>query len=109
MAAPVLDISTSFAMPSGETTMAGLVAGSSFEAIAVTGLDTSLGAWQYSLDAGANWLTVDAGAINSTTNELALLLGPTAMLRLTPFGNLSGSIEDAITFRAWDQSTGSEG
>jgi len=78
-------------------------------AIAITGLNTSLGAWQYSLDGGAVWLTIQADQINSTTNELALLLGPTAMVRLLPFGELSGTLSDAITFRAWDQSSGSEG
>jgi uncharacterized delta-60 repeat protein len=79
------------------------------EAIAVTALDTSLGNWQYSIDDGASWLTIDAGLINSVTNELALLLGPTAQLRLLPFGELSGELSAAITFRAWDMSEGAQG
>ncbi|MFN9753578.1 MAG: Ig-like domain-containing protein, partial [Planctomycetota bacterium] len=83
--------------------------GSAVEAIAITGLNTSLGAWQYSLDGGTNWLTINAELINSQTNELALLLAPTAQLRLIPFGDLNGSVSDAITFRAWDQTSGSEG
>ncbi|MFN9367078.1 MAG: delta-60 repeat domain-containing protein, partial [Planctomycetota bacterium] len=47
--------------------------------------------------------------INTSTNELALLLGPTAQVRLIPFGDLTGTANDAITFRAWDQTSGSEG
>ncbi|MFN7736809.1 MAG: beta strand repeat-containing protein, partial [Pirellula sp.] len=65
--------------------------------------------WQYSLNGGTSWLTIDANLINSSTNELALLLGPTAQLRLIPFGDVSGSVSDGITFRAWDQTSGSEG
>ncbi|MFN9435120.1 MAG: hypothetical protein ACK6DC_09320, partial [Planctomycetota bacterium] len=83
--------------------------GAAVKAIAVTGINTSLGTMQYSLDDGSNWLTIDAAAINSQTDELALLLGPTAKLRLILFGNLNGSISDAITFRAWDQSSSRQG
>jgi len=74
------------------------------EAIAVEAVDTSLGTWQYSLDAGATWLTIHADQLNSGTNTLALLLGPNDMLRLLPFGDLIGTLADAITFRAWDPS-----
>ncbi|MGL6111744.1 MAG: DUF4347 domain-containing protein, partial [Rubrivivax sp.] len=83
--------------------------GTAAKAIAITALNTGLGAWQYSLDGGAHWLTIDAAGINSSTNELALLLGPTAKIRLLPFGDLNGTLSDAITFRAWDMSSGSEG
>jgi uncharacterized delta-60 repeat protein len=102
--------------PSGVTVSALVVDGSItdpdgvvVEAIAITALNTSLGTWQHSLDGGANWLTIHADLINSTSNQLALLLGPTAKLRLLPYGDLTGGISDAITFRAWNQSTGSEG
>ncbi|MFO0014417.1 MAG: DUF4347 domain-containing protein, partial [Planctomycetota bacterium] len=83
--------------------------GAAVEAIAITALNTSLGAWQYSLDGGSSWLTINAELLNSSTNELALLLGPTAQLRLIPFGDLTGTANDAITFRAWDQTSGSQG
>jgi uncharacterized delta-60 repeat protein len=83
--------------------------GVAVEAIAITALNTSLGTWQYSLDGGGNWLSIQSDLINNTTNQLALLLGPTAQLRLVPYGDLTGSISDAITFYAWSQSTGSEG
>jgi uncharacterized delta-60 repeat protein len=125
LTAPVLDTSASPSLPTilegaihpVGITIADLVVdgsitdpdGPAVEAIAITGLNTSLGAWQYSLDSGASWLTIQADQINSTTNELALLLGPTAMVRLLPFGKLTGALSDAITFRAWDESSGSQG
>jgi len=83
--------------------------GSAVEAIAITGLNTTLGSWQYSLNGGDHWLTIDASGINSQGNELALLLGPAAQLRMIPFGDLNGTLSDAITFRAWDQTSGTQG
>jgi uncharacterized delta-60 repeat protein len=83
--------------------------GSATEAIAITALDASLGTWQYSTDGGTNWLTIDAAKINSSTNELALLLGPNDKIRMLPFGDLNGTLSSAITFRAWDMSIGSTG
>jgi len=121
--APVLDAGASPTLGSGlegttnpaGTTVASLVVDGSLtdadgavEAIAITALDTTLGTWQWSAD-GTNWRTIDAALINNTTNELALLLGPTASLRLLPFGDLNGSLPAALTFRAWDQSTGAQG
>ncbi|MDF2466241.1 MAG: hypothetical protein K0Q43_4476 [Ramlibacter sp.] len=79
------------------------------EAIAIEAVNTSLGTWQYSLDAGATWLTIRADLLNSGTNTLGLLLGPTNMIRLLPFGDLNGTLADGITFRAWDTSSGSAG
>jgi len=97
-------------------TVAQLVAGGSItdedgavEAIAIEALDTSLGTWQYKLDGTSTWLTIDAALLNSTTNTLALLLGPNDSIRLLPFGDLNGSVAQAITFRAWDISSGSAG
>jgi uncharacterized delta-60 repeat protein len=127
--APVLESSANPALPDvleGATNPAGItvaalvvdgsvtdantsVMGTATEAIAITGLNTSLGSWQYSTDGGANWLNIRADLINSTTNELALLLAPTASVRLLPFGDLNGSLSNAITFRAWDMSTGTAG
>ena len=80
----------------------------SVEAIAIEAVNTSLGTWQYSLN-GTDWLTITADLINSSTNTLALLLGPTDRIRLLPFGELSGTMADALTFRAWDMRSGSAG
>lgn len=71
--------------------------------IALTGVDTAQGKWQYSLD-GSNWL--DVGKVSSSS---ALLLGPSARLRFVPKPGYTGTRSKAITFRAWDQSQGSNG
>lgn len=72
--------------------------------IGVTALNASLGTWQYSLNGGVSWLTIRTELVNSLTNELALLLDPVARIRLVPFGDLTGDLNDALTFRAWDMS-----
>ncbi len=79
------------------------------EAIAIEAVNTNLGTWQYSLDGGSHWLTIRADLINSTTNTLGLLLGPTHLIRLLPYGDLNGTLSDAINFRAWDMTSGSAG
>jgi hypothetical protein len=71
------------------------VDGTAVEAIAIEGLNTSLGAWQYKLEGTSQWLTIRADLINSTTNTLSLLLGPNDSIRLLPYGDLNGTLSDA--------------
>ncbi len=121
---PVLSAITSLAFTSvleGATNPAGMAvadllpdgsvqdADGAVKAVAITGLNTSLGQWQYSLASGQPWLTVAADQINNTAHPLALLLGPTAQLRLLPFADLAGSLNEAVTLRAWDMSSGTQG
>ena len=72
------------------------------EGMAVTGFANSNGTWQYSIDAGASW--IDAPTVSDTT---ALLLRTTDRLRYVPDGIRGESAQ--ITFRAWDQSSGTAG
>ena len=76
------------------------------EGIALTGVNAAFGKWQYSTDGGATWLNV--GAVSDT---LALLLASNDQnrLRLRPSAEFNGTIADAITFRAWDQTAKSNG
>ena len=76
------------------------------EGIALTDVNAACGRWQYSLNGGTTWANV--GAISDTSS---LLLGSDAQnrLRLLPARNYSGTIADAITFRAWDQTAKSNG
>lgn len=117
MATPTLDPSYSPAFPAilenatnpngvrvSDLVVDGSIRGVSTEAIAIEAINTRLGAWQYSLDGGATWLAVRADLLNSAANRLALLLGPDAQIRLLPFGDLNGSLGDALAFRAWDSS-----
>mgnify|MGYP003669514198 CR=1 FL=1 len=74
--------------------------------IAVTGTNSANGTWYYTTDNGSNWL-----AVGSRSDTSALLLEADANTRLyfQPNANYNGTIADAITFRAWDQTSGSNG
>lgn len=71
--------------------------------IAVVGADTKNGAWQYRLE-GGNWL--DLGKVN---NSAAMLLPPSAAVRFVPETDFYGTIKKALSFRAWDGSSGQAG
>ncbi|MDP1977638.1 MAG: hypothetical protein Q8K39_08270, partial [Undibacterium sp.] len=114
-ASPTLPTITEYSTNPAGISVAGLVVdGSIFdddkpnpvEAIVIEAVDTRVGTWQFSLNGGATWLNIQADLINSTTNTLGLALGPTALIRLLPFGDLSQTASSSITFRAWDQSDG---
>ena len=72
------------------------------QGIAVIEVGTSNGDWQYSLDAGATWR-----ALAGVADTAAVLLNPEARLRFLPRPNFNG--QAALTFRAWDQSSGANG
>jgi len=74
--------------------------------IALTATNTANGTWWYSLDNGASWSLVGA-----VSNSAALLLKADAGTRLyfQAAANFNGSVADAITYRAWDQTSGSAG
>jgi VCBS repeat-containing protein len=72
------------------------------EGIAITGLSSGNGTWQYSTDGGATWNNVGL-----VSNIDALLLRDTDWLRFVPNG-LMGTTA-SFTFRAWDQTSGSAG
>jgi hypothetical protein len=78
------------------------------QGIAIVGTDSLLGTLQFTLDAGTTWINV-----GTVSDSQALLLAPDSFtrIRLVPNGltsglPTSGSITDAFTFRAWDQTTG---
>ena len=74
--------------------------------IALTAADTSNGSWYYTTDGGTNW-----NAVGTVSNSSALLLKADANTRLFFKANsgYSGTVTDAITFRAWDQTSGTAG
>lgn len=71
--------------------------------VAVTGVSSAGTLW-YSIDNGTTWAQVTAVSPTS-----ALLLGGSARLYFQPNANVFGLIGDAVTFRAWDRTTGVEG
>ncbi|WP_226099209.1 putative Ig domain-containing protein [Dickeya oryzae] len=58
------------------------------------------GGWQYSTDSGANWFN-----IGTVSGSSALLLGSTAQLRYVP--DSANGETATLSFRAWDQTSGS--
>ncbi|MCX5671203.1 MAG: S8 family serine peptidase, partial [Planctomycetota bacterium] len=74
------------------------------EGIAVIGADNANGAWQYSTDGGTQWLAFEA-----PSDTAACLLRPTDKVRLVPNSNWNGLAADGVTFRAWDQTSGTAG
>ena len=68
--------------------------------VGITG--ASNGAWSYSTDAGTSWT-----AVGTASESLALLLRANDRLRFVPTANFSGSA--SVSFRGWDQSSGTAG
>ncbi len=72
------------------------------EGIALTSVYSGNGYWQYSTNSGTSWSNV--GAVD---NSSALLLRSSDLLRFIP--NEASGTTGNITFRAWDQTSGSAG
>jgi hypothetical protein len=72
------------------------------QGIAITGLSSGTGTWQYSTDGGSSWTNV--GPVSGTA---ALLLRASDSIRFVPDGLNAAS--GSITYRAWDQSSGGAG
>ena len=73
------------------------------EGVAVTGVDDSNGTWQYDANADGTWL-----AFGAVSDASAVLLETTALIRFVPDPDYNGTAGD-LTFRAWDQTSGSNG
>ena len=95
-----------FASPSGQVDNVTDVDSGALLGIAVTAADTANGGWWYSTNNGSSWNALGAVASNN-----ARLLAADANTRLyfQPNANYNGTLATAITFRAWDQTSGSNG
>jgi len=76
--------------------------GGALEGIAVTGLSSGNGVWEYSLDDGASWTVV-----GTVSDSSALLLRDIDRLRFVPDGENADAAD--ITYRAWDRTDGDAG
>ena len=76
------------------------------QGIAITQADSTDGTWQYSTNAGATWTAFPAV---STTNALLLAANSNTRIRYVPASSFSGTINDAFSFQAWDQTSGTNG
>jgi hypothetical protein len=75
--------------------------------IALTGTNTGNGTWFYSTNNGTNWTAV--GAVSDAS---ALLLAADVATRLyfqPTTADFNGTVSNALTFRAWDQTSGTNG
>jgi outer membrane lipoprotein-sorting protein len=95
-----------FAVPAGQVDNVTDLNASPLLGIAITGADTANGSWWYSTDNGANWLAL--GAVGNSNARLLMADGATR-LYFQPNANYNGSIANAITFRAWDRTSGFNG
>ena len=76
------------------------------EGIAVTAVDNTNGTWEFSINNGTNWTAF--GSPNATTARL-LAANATTRVRFVPAANFNGTVNPGITFRAWDQTAGTNG
>ena len=79
--------------------------------VAIVG-GTSAGTLWYSTDNGTTWTNGGAPSSFSDSNALLLATGSgstTGRVYYQPAANVTGVIDPVITFRAWDQSTGTNG
>ncbi|MBK7664783.1 MAG: tandem-95 repeat protein [Sterolibacteriaceae bacterium] len=95
-----------FASPAGQVDNVTALGAGGPLGIAVTAADTANGSWYYSINGGTNW-----NPLGAVANNNARLLAADANTRLyfQPNANYNGTIANAITFRAWDQTSGSNG
>ncbi len=95
-----------FASPAGQVDNVTEVDSGAVFGIAITAVDTTNGTWFYSTNNGVSW-----NALGAVTNSSARLLAADANTRLyfQPNADYNGSLPTAITFRAWDQTSGANG
>jgi hypothetical protein len=76
------------------------------EGIAVTAVDNTNGTWEFSTNNGGVWT-----AFGSPTGTTARLLASDAntRIRFQPNAAFTGTVDPGITFRAWDQTSGTNG
>ena len=101
--------------PSGAvgTLVSALVGGGSDSAysgavkgVAITDADASNGVWWYSTNNGASWNALSAP---STATSRLLASDANSRIYFQPNANYNGTLATAITFRAWDQTSGANG
>ncbi len=76
------------------------------QGIAVTAADGTNGVWQYSTNGGGSWT---AFGTPSATAALLLAADADTRVRFVPDADWSGTVADGMTFRAWDQTSGTAG
>lgn len=84
---------------------------SSLTGIAITKINsvaadtTEMGRWYYSIDNGTSWKEFPT----DISENNALLLNASARIYFQPNAGVTGNIDNAISFRAWDTTSGTNG
>src|SRR5690606_25319448 len=101
------------AAANGGTLVSALIAGQVSDAnvvvasgIAVVAVDAANGTWQYTTDAGGTWSSLSGV---SETSARLLAADAQTRVRFIPNADWNGTVASGITFRAWDQTSGSAG
>ncbi len=74
--------------------------------MAVTSVDDTNGIWEYSTNAGDTWTDFISP---STTTALLLAADDSTYVRFVPDAGWSGTDNGGLTFRAWNQTSGTAG
>ena len=95
-----------FAVPAGQVDNVADADLGALLGIAITATDTTNGTWFYSTNNGTSW-----NPLGAVANNNALLLAADANTRLyfQPNADYNGTLANAITFLAWDQTSGGNG
>ncbi len=95
-----------FAIPSGQLDNVTDLDSGAVLGIAITGANAANGTWYYSVNNGASW-----SALGAPSDSSARVLAANASNRVyfQPNSDFNGTLASAITFRAWDQSSGTDG
>ena len=77
---------------------------SALQGIAVTGTDSTLGTWQFTTNGGSTWSNMNTRS--DASSRVLFADGSTTRVRLVPNSNVNGTVAAGLTFRAWDQTSG---
>ncbi|WRH67328.1 MAG: tandem-95 repeat protein [Planktothrix sp. GU0601_MAG3] len=75
--------------------------------VAITAADTTNGSWFYTIDGGTTWTAL--GAVSNTNARLLAANANTRIYFQPTTANYNGTVTNGVTFRAWDQMTGTNG
>jgi CSLREA domain-containing protein len=76
------------------------------QGLAVIAVDNTNGTWQFSIDNGTNWAPFGTP---DSLNARLLAANATTRVRFLPNLNFNGTADPGLTFRAWDQTSGTNG
>ena len=76
------------------------------DGIGITAIDTTHGTWLYTTDSGTTWTALLAV---SDASSLLLAANDGTRLYFQPSPDFNGIVAAGITFRAWDQTSGTNG